>query len=87
VGTTELGQFLVWWTGVLQREILDAVGNDGNPIINKWSGDSAGVIELYNYPSHTEPAASTAARPNLPQRRDPGRLARGDDIQTRTMSI
>lgn len=49
------GNFLIWWTADLQREILDGAGSTSpSPIINKWDSDLGEVnrlISLYNYPS------------------------------------
>lgn len=45
--------FLVWWTGDLQRELLYAVdGNGRNPALNKWGGDGAyRLLSLYSIPT------------------------------------
>ncbi|HOM61215.1 MAG TPA: hypothetical protein PLP49_07250 [Anaerohalosphaeraceae bacterium] len=44
--------FLAWWTGDLQREIVDVADGAGkNPKIDKWGGDGVyRVLSLYNYP-------------------------------------
>lgn len=45
--------FLVWWTGDRQRELLYAVDSQGkNPALNKWGGDGAGrLLSLYSIPT------------------------------------
>ena len=60
------GNFLIWWDGDLQREILDGVSE--SPIINKWdSSNNSGyrLVSLYNYPSSysTTTINSTKANP------------------------
>lgn len=46
------GNFLIWWDGDLQREILDDISGHNNPYINKWNGDGAGrLLSLYNVPT------------------------------------
>lgn len=46
------GNFLVWWDDDLQREILDVVGSDANPILAKWNGDGVDrLISLYSVPT------------------------------------
>ncbi|MBN2842687.1 MAG: hypothetical protein JXM68_06325, partial [Sedimentisphaerales bacterium] len=64
--TPNWGNFLIWWDGDLQREILDAVGGDGkNPVINKWYGDGAGrLLSLYNVPSSYATAAINYTKGN-----------------------
>ena len=45
------GNFLIWWDGDLQREILDVADSAGHPKIDKWGGDGAyRLLTLYNYP-------------------------------------
>ena len=60
------GNFLVWWDGDLQREILDAVGGTGaNPIINKWDGNGAGrLLSLYNVPTQYGTASNNYTKGN-----------------------
>ncbi|MBN2161435.1 MAG: hypothetical protein JXR25_08475 [Pontiellaceae bacterium] len=72
VSTTQpnWGNFLIWWDGDLQREILDTAGSEGSPIINKWdSANNSGyrLISLYNYPSSYASTTinSTKANPCL----------------------
>lgn len=46
------GNFLIWWDGDLQREILDDVSGHNNPYINKWGNDGAyRLLSLYNVPT------------------------------------
>ena len=59
------GNFLIWWDGDLQREILD--GTSEKPIIDKWDSNNWGyrLVSLYNYPSSyaTTTINSTKANP------------------------
>ena len=60
------GNFLIWWDGDLQREILDGVSE--SPIINKWNSSGnygERLVSLYNYPSSysTTTINSTKANP------------------------
>lgn len=45
--------FLVWWTGDLQRELLDAADRQGlNTILNKWNGNGSDrLLSLYSIPT------------------------------------
>jgi rhamnogalacturonan endolyase len=46
------GNFLAWWDGDLQREILDDISGHNNPYINKWWNDGAyRLLSLYNVPT------------------------------------
>jgi rhamnogalacturonan endolyase len=58
--------FLVWWTGDLQRELLDAVGTSGtNPILDKWYGDGSGrLISLYSVPTAYSTASNNGTKAN-----------------------
>jgi len=45
------GNFLIWWDGDLQREILDDISGHNNPYIDKWGTDGAyRLLSLYNVP-------------------------------------
>jgi hypothetical protein len=66
--TPNWGNFLIWWDADLQREILDGVGSNPLPIINKWYGEDAGrLISLYDFPSpySTKCINGTKANPCL----------------------
>ncbi len=58
--------FLAWWTGDLQRELLDAVGSTGaNPILNKWNGNGVDrLISFYNIPSSYSTASNNYTKGN-----------------------
>ncbi len=45
--------FLVWWTGDLQREFQGAADGDGkNPVLEKWGGDGPyRLLSLYSIPT------------------------------------
>lgn len=59
------GNFLIWWDGDLQREILDVADSAGHPIINKWWGDSAGrLLSLYNYPTSYSTVSNNGSKGN-----------------------
>jgi rhamnogalacturonan endolyase len=58
--------FLVWWTGDLQRETLDAADGDGvNSVLNKWNGSSSGrLLSLYNIPTNYSTASINGTKAN-----------------------
>ena len=58
--------FLAWWTGDLQRELLDAVGSTGaNPILNKWNGNGVDrLISFYNIPTSYSTASNNYTKGN-----------------------
>ena len=58
--------FFAWWTGDLQRELLDAVGSTGsNPILNKWNGNGVDrLISFYNIPSSYSTASNNYTKGN-----------------------
>lgn len=46
------GNFLAWWDGDLQREIVDIAGSNGGPKIDKWSGNGVyRLLSVYSWPS------------------------------------
>jgi rhamnogalacturonan endolyase len=57
---------LLWWTGDLQRELLDVIGSAGaNTILNKWGGDGAGrLLSLYNIPTDYSTASNNGTKGN-----------------------
>lgn len=58
--------FLVWWTGDLQRELLDSAGGSGtNPILDKWGGDGTyRLISLYSIPTSYSTASNNSTKAN-----------------------
>lgn len=58
--------FLVWWTGDLQRELLDSAGGEGkNPILNKWNGNGVTrVLSLYNIPTSYSTTSNNGTKAN-----------------------
>ncbi len=56
--------FLVWWDGDLQRELLDGTDSgNGPPVITKWGGSSAPA--LLAFPTGVNTSNSTKANPAL----------------------
>ena len=68
LSTTRCGNmnFFAWWTGDLQRELLDAVGGTGsNPILNKWNGNGVDrYISFYNIPTAYSTASNNYSKGN-----------------------
>ncbi len=59
------GNFLIWWDGDLQREILDDISGHSNPYIDKWYGDGAGrLLSLYNIPTAYSTASINGSKGN-----------------------
>ena len=58
--------FLVWWDGDLQRELLDAVDGKGiNPALNKWNGDGTyRLLSLYSIPTSYSTALNNGTKAN-----------------------
>jgi len=61
--------FLVWWTGDLQREFLSAADGAGrSPVMEKWNGNgSSRLLSLYSIPAQydTKSINGTKANPCL----------------------
>ncbi len=59
------GNFLLWWDGDLQREILDDISGHNNPYLDKWYGDGAGrLLSIYNVPTQYGTSSNNGTKGN-----------------------